>query len=91
MEYDFLLTKKKLEEGDQLKDFVNKHTVAQTTLIGEPGLRNLQHGQVIQLERRAMFRVDQVHVSNDRPLTLIMIPDGKKKSMSTLSTKLTHR
>ena len=56
-----------------------------------PGLRNLQEGQIIQLERRAFYRVDKVHMSADRPLTLITIPDGKKKSMSTLSTKLSHR
>ena len=60
-------------------------------LVGEPCLANVQQGQVLQLERRGFFRVDKVHRGADKPLTLITIPDGKKKSMSTLSTKLSHR
>lgn len=59
--------------------------------MGEPGLRNLQKGQIIQLERRGFFRVDKVFMSAAKPLTLITVPDGKQKSMSTLSTKLSHR
>ena len=66
-------------------------STAQSTLVGDPGLRNLQQGQIIQLERRGYFRVDKVFLSSAKPLTLITVPDGKQKSMSTLSTKLSHR
>lgn len=91
VEFDHLLSKPKLEEGDDFHDFLTPVTRAETIALGDHGLRNLQHNQVIQLERRGYFRVDQPYVSATNPLVLFMIPDGKVKAMSTLSTKLAHR
>jgi glutamyl-tRNA synthetase len=59
--------------------------------IGDHGLRNLQRNDVIQLERRGYFRVDSPYLSKEKPLVLFMIPDGKQRAMSTLSTNLAHR
>eukprot|EP00937_MAST-01D_sp_MAST-1D-sp2_P007709 g7709.t1 len=90
-EFDFLVTKPKMEEGDDFKDFLNGTTKAETEAVGEPALRNLQQGDTIQLERRGYFRVDRPFISPEKPLILFSIPDGKKGAMSTLSTKLAHR
>ncbi|KAF0685416.1 Aste57867_22682 [Aphanomyces stellatus] len=91
VEFDHLISKPKLEESDNFVDHLTPVTRAEMHAIGDHGLRNLQVGDVIQLERRGYFRVDQPYVSKDRPLVLFMIPDGKQRAMSTLSTNLAHR
>ena len=90
-EFDNLISKDKLEEGEDFKDFVNPHTIASSEVIGDAGMKSLQHNEVIQLERRGYFRVDQPYVSDSKPMVLYMIPDGKAKPMGGLSGKLAHR
>jgi len=90
-EFDNLISKEKLEEGDDFKDFINPHTLATSKVIGDAGLKNLQHNEIIQLERRGYYRVDRPYVNEDKPLILYTIPDGKTKSMSGLTGKLAHR
>ncbi|OQR88241.1 glutamyl-tRNA synthetase [Achlya hypogyna] len=91
VEFDHLISKPKLEENDNFKDHLTPVTRAEMHALGDHGLRNLQYGDVIQLERRGYFRVDSPYVSKDKPLVLFMIPDGKQRAMSTLSTNLAHR
>jgi len=90
-EFDYLITKPKIEDGEDFKNFVNPHTMAESDGLGDPGLRLLQKGDVIQLERRGFFRCDQPYIGPQKPLVLYMIPDGKTKSMSSLSTAMSHR
>ena len=52
-------------------------------------LHEQQEGEIIQLVRRGFFRVDKP-ASGDEGPHLVLIPDGKAKSMSTLSTALPH-
>jgi len=89
-EFDNLITKDKLEEGDDFKDFINPHTLADTAAIGDAGLRNLKEHDIIQLERRGYYRVDKPYLSEDSPLVLFMVPDGKAKAMGGLAGKLRH-
>ncbi|OQS07909.1 glutamyl-tRNA synthetase [Thraustotheca clavata] len=91
VEFDHLISKPKLEDGDNFIDHLTPVTRAEMHAIGDHGLRNLQYGDIIQLERRGYFRVDSPYVSKDKPLVLFMIPDGKQRAMSTLSTNLAHR
>lgn len=91
VEFDFLLSKPKLEENDNFEDFLTPVTRAEMECVGDHALRNVKEGDVIQLERRGYFRVDRPLLSATKPLVLFMIPDGKVKAMSTLSTNLTHR
>jgi glutamyl/glutaminyl-tRNA synthetase len=90
VEFDHLINKAKLEESDDWTKFLNKVSKVEAPAIGDSALRNLKVNQVIQLERRGFYRVDSAYVSADKPLMLFMIPDGKKKAMSTLSFKLGH-
>ena len=60
-------------QGEDIKDFINPHSRKMSLAIGEPALRNVQHGTIIQLERKGFFRVDkafvragQVHANADR-------------------------
>jgi len=90
-EFDNLVTKDKLDEEDDFQDYINPNTLATTEALGDPGLKTLQEHEVIQLERRGFYRVDRPYISEDKPLILFMVPDGKEKSMSGMSGKLAHR
>lgn len=90
-EFDNLISKGILEEGDNLEDLINPNTEADTEVIGDAGLKTLKEHDIIQLERRGFFRVDRAYVNESKPLKLYMIPDGKKKAMSGLDGKLAHR
>lgn len=91
VEFDHLISKPKLEEGDDFHDHLTPVTRAESHARGDHELRNAQQGDVVQLERRGFYRVDQPYHSAEKPLVLFMVPDGKAKAMSTLSTKLAHR
>lgn len=90
-EFDNLISKEKLEEEDDFKDYLNPSTMAFTDVVGDTGLKNVQENEVLQLERRGYFRVDKAYINDSKPLVLYMIPDGKKKAMSGQMGKLAHR
>lgn len=91
VEFDHLLNKPKLEEGDNFVDHLTPVTRAEMRAVGDHELRNAKLGDIVQLERRGYFRVDRPYLSPDKPLVLFMVPDGKAKAMSTLSKNLAHR
>lgn len=90
-EFDNLLSKEKLDPEDNFQDHLNPHTLAESEVTGDAGLKTLQKDDIIQLERRGYYRVDRPYVSAEKPLILYMIPDGKAKAMSGLTGKLAHR
>ncbi|CAM9453608.1 unnamed protein product [Chrysoparadoxa australica] len=85
LEYDYLITKDKLDEGEDFKDFLTSPTKAETPALVDPGLRNAKHGEVVQLERRGFFRVDKPYGGPSQPIHLILLPDGRVNAMSTLN------
>lgn len=87
VELDTLVTVPKVEEGVEFESIVNPTTRFETPGVGEPAMRNLQKSQIIQVSRRGFFIVDALGTA-DQPMQLILIPDGKMKAMSTLSTKV---
>ena len=80
LDYDFLISKKKLEEDDKLQDFLTPVTEFITNALGDANLATLKKGDMIQLERKGFYITDCVN-----PLKLILIPDGKAKSTSSKS------
>lgn len=90
-EFDYLISKRKLEDGEDFKDFLTEVTHAETLCMGEPAMRGLQEHAVIQIERRGYFRVDRPLSGSNSELVLFAIPDGKANAMSVLSKKLAHR
>jgi glutamyl-tRNA synthetase len=83
VEFDHLITKKKIEDGDDVKTIVNTNSRVQYTALAEGCMRHLKKGDILQLERRGYFFVDQI-AFGDKKLTLNFIPDGKMKSMSVV-------
>ena len=91
VEFDNLISKEKLEDGEDFKDHLNPSTMASSIVIGNAGLiRNTRKNEIVQLERRGYFRVDTPRVGDNRPV-LFMVPDGKAKAMGGLTGKLAHR
>lgn len=88
VELDHLITKKKVEDTDEVKDLVNKNSLIEYTAIAEGSLRTLQRGASIQLERRGYFFLDQAAVGEGKKMRLNFIPDGKAKAMSAITHKL---
>ena len=83
-------THPKRHPQEDFKDFINPVTKAAVAGLGDPALRNLKKGEVIQLERRGFYICDRPYLGPDKPPVLFMIPDGKTKAMSTLSGALKH-
>jgi glutamyl-tRNA synthetase len=96
VEFDYLISKDKLEENDELTDNLTAVTRAESAALVDPCMRGLRAGDVVQLERRGFFRCDAPFGATkdaagvDSPLVLFMIPDGKTSAMSTLTTSLKH-
>jgi len=84
IEYDFLITKSKIEKDDKLSDYVHPKMKVCTEALGDPNLRLLSKGAKIQLERRGYWICDKPYFNSDK-LVLINIPDGKKDTPSHLT------
>lgn len=81
-DYDYLITKKKLEEDDSLKDCLNPQTEFISFALGDANLSTLKVGDIIQLERKGFFITDSVE-----PLKLILISDGRAKTTLPKNSK----
>eukprot|EP01138_Halocafeteria_seosinensis_P010020 gb/GECG01010233.1/.p1 GENE.gb/GECG01010233.1/~~gb/GECG01010233.1/.p1 ORF type:complete len:155 (+),score=21.50 gb/GECG01010233.1/:1-465(+) len=88
IEYDVLVTKPKMEEDDNVKDFINPQSRSDSYAIGEAALANLEENAFIQLERRGYYRVDRPYMGPNKPIVLFQIPDGKRKNMSHLTSNI---
>jgi len=87
VDFDYLITKKKLDEEDKFEDFINENSKTETVAIGDPNLRLLNKGSKMQLERRGYFICDRGFLTPDKPVILFGIPDGHTtKAQSVLTT-----
>lgn len=91
VEYDHIISKKKVEDTDDVKDIVNHNSRIEYTAIAEGSLRSIQRGAILQLERRGFFFVDQAAFGEAKKIRLNFVPDGKTKSMSVISHKLDQK
>ena len=80
VEFDYLISKHKLEDGDKFEDHLTKVTRTDSAAIVDPCLRVVPRGSIIQLERIGFFRVDEAYsAANNKPVVLFRIPDGREK------------
>lgn len=83
-DYDYLITKKKMEEEDKLEDFLTPVTEFITMAVGDSNLASLRKGDIVQLERKGYYICDAtVEESADKTVHMIYIPDGKTKSLAS--------
>lgn len=76
VDFDYLITKDILEDGDELDDFLNPQTEFRVQAMADANVAELHHGDIIQFERKGYFRVDRAY-ENGQPAVLFNIPTGK--------------
>eukprot|EP00803_Ostreobium_quekettii_P001629 evm.model.scf_402.2 EVM.evm.TU.scf_402.2 scf_402:7076-15125(+) len=79
VEFDYLISKKKLEEGDDFESVVKSNTRTDKAALGDPNMKMLSKGDVLQLERKGYFIVDRAFAEPGQPIVLFSIPDGRQK------------
>uniref|UniRef100_A0A673TKF3 glutamate--tRNA ligase n=2 Tax=Suricata suricatta TaxID=37032 RepID=A0A673TKF3_SURSU len=91
--YEHLITKPVLGKDEDFKQYVNRNSKHEELMLGDPCLKDLKKGDIIQLQRRGFFICDQPYepVSpyscKEAPCVLIYIPDGHTKEMPTSGSK----
>lgn len=85
VEFDFLITKDKLEEDDNLEDFLNEHTEFRTDALADGNVTELKENDIVQIERKGYFRVDRAFL-HGKPAVLFNIPTGKATKYAGAST-----
>jgi glutamyl-tRNA synthetase len=75
-DYDYLITKKKLGEGEKFEDCLNPVTEIVHQAIGDGNFSSVRPGDIFQIERKDFFICDSVAAD---AVHIIPIPDGKKK------------
>ncbi|XP_064914583.1 bifunctional glutamate/proline--tRNA ligase isoform X13 [Columba livia] len=91
--YEHLITKPVLGKDEDFKQYINQNSKQEELMLGDPCLKDLKKGDIIQLQRRGFFICDQPYepVSpyscKDAPCILIYIPDGHTKEMPTSGSK----
>jgi len=84
LDYDYLITKKKLEESDELKDFVAPVTEFKSEAYADANVKELKKGDIIQFERKGYYIFDGTAGEGDvLRLEFICIPDGKRASLAS--------
>uniref|UniRef100_A0A7M5TTE7 Glutamyl-tRNA synthetase n=2 Tax=Clytia hemisphaerica TaxID=252671 RepID=A0A7M5TTE7_9CNID len=85
--FDNIITKDVLGKDDNFKDFIGKDTKRENEMLGDPELKNLKKGDIIQIQRRGYFICDQPyeppsrHSGRESPCMLFHIPDGSTAGM----------
>jgi glutamyl-tRNA synthetase len=70
-----------VDEEDDFADLVNPKTKFETAAVGDVNMTSCKKGDIIQLERKGYFIVDQAYGGPDKPAVLFSIPDGRTKNL----------
>ncbi|KAF8507309.1 glutamate-tRNA ligase [Hysterangium stoloniferum] len=86
LDYDYLITKKKLEEEDDVANLVTPITEFRVEAWADPNVKDLIVGDIIQFERKGYYRLDSVRgTSSDLHMDFIHIPDGRAVGLASKS------
>jgi len=87
IDYDYLITKKKLEENDDLKDFATPVTEFRESALADANVRELKRGDIIQFERRGYYIFDGIAEEKGKQekktWEFIRIPDGRAAGLAS--------
>lgn len=78
-EFEYLITKDKLEETDNWEDFLTPESAHKTDVLCDENVADLKVDDIIQFERKGYYRVDKPALDG-KPAVLFGIPTGKAKS-----------
>jgi glutamyl-tRNA synthetase len=79
-DFDYLITKKKLEEEDNLADFVTPVTEFKENAYADTNVLQLQKGDIIQFERKGYYIYDN---EEDGRMEFFKIPDGRAAGIAS--------
>lgn len=84
LDYDYLITKKKLEEGDNVEDFVTPTTEFRVEAFADANVLELKKGDIMQFERKGYYILDGIiGDGKEKRLEFIKIPDGKAAGLAS--------
>ncbi|XP_031617339.1 bifunctional glutamate/proline--tRNA ligase isoform X2 [Contarinia nasturtii] len=89
--FEHIISKAVLGKDEDFKQYVAKDTRREVPMLGDPELKKCKVGDIIQLQRRGFFRVDNayappsIHTGKASPVILFEIPDGSQKSSTATS------
>ncbi|KAK2766925.1 hypothetical protein FQN54_006240 [Arachnomyces sp. PD_36] len=76
VDFDYIVTKDKIEKTDDISDFITPHTEFRTEGWADCNVASLAEGDIIQFERNGYFRVD-TPFKEGQSAVLFNIPTGK--------------
>ncbi|KAF8538146.1 tRNA synthetases class I, catalytic domain-containing protein [Trichophaea hybrida] len=76
VDFDYLITKDKLEDEDDVKDFVNKNTMFKELAVADCNIADVKEDDILQFERKGYYRCDRP-AKDGKPAVFFYIPTGK--------------
>jgi glutamyl-tRNA synthetase len=76
-EFDYLISKDKLEEDDVLEEALNKVTEVKTEAVADCNVAALKEDDIVQFDRKGYFRIDRAF-KHGESVVAFQIPTGKK-------------
>ncbi|KJH51641.1 glutamine--tRNA ligase [Dictyocaulus viviparus] len=92
-QYDHIISKAVVGKDEDWQNFINYKSVQFIRMLGEPALRNVRKGDIIQIQRKGFYICDHEYQEKsmysgvESPLLLIYIPDGHVKDNTKLKQK----
>ncbi|KAE8229788.1 hypothetical protein CF326_g5232 [Tilletia indica] len=84
-DYDYLITKKKLEEDDKFEDFLTPQSEFVSDAVADANVAaDVKKGEQIQFERKGYFILDRID-EDTGVRHFILIPDGSAKASASKS------
>ncbi|XP_018579674.1 bifunctional glutamate/proline--tRNA ligase [Anoplophora glabripennis] len=80
--FDHIISKAILGKDEDFKQYIGHETRREVQMLGDPELKNLKKGEIIQLQRRGFFKVDVAYeplnlsTCREQSVVLFSIPDG---------------
>lgn len=75
-DFDYLITKDKLEEDDNIDDFLTKETEFKTEALADCNVANLKEDGILQFDRKGYYRIDRPFL-HGKPAVMFDIPSGR--------------
>lgn len=92
--FDNIISKAVLGKDEDFKQYIGHKTREEQVMLGDPELKKCKKGDIIQLQRRGFFKVDNAYSSPSAysnvasPVILFSIPDGHTKDMPSSGLKI---
>ncbi|EDW14211.1 bifunctional glutamate/proline--tRNA ligase [Drosophila mojavensis] len=92
--FDNIISKAVLGKDEDFKQYIGHKTREEVQMLGDPELKKCKKGDIIQLQRRGFFKVDNAYAPPSpytnvtSPIILFSIPDGHTKDMPSSGLKI---